>query len=42
MGLILFNDKNCMLVEMVEFGSLVEVVGIDFDWEICLVVVDSD
>ncbi|CSI79311.1 TRAP-type transport system%2C fused permease [Vibrio cholerae] len=42
MGLTLLNDKNRMLVEMVEFGSPAEAAGIDFDWEIRSVVVDSD
>lgn len=42
MGLTLLNDKNRMLVEMVEFGSPAEAAGIDFDWEIRSAVVDSD
>ncbi|WP_158160071.1 TRAP transporter permease [Vibrio metoecus] len=42
MGLTLLNEKNRMLVEMVEFGSPAEAAGIDFDWEIRSVVVDSD
>jgi len=42
MGLTLINQRNRMLVEMVEFGSPAEAAGIDFDWEIRSVVVASD
>ncbi|NIY84007.1 TRAP transporter permease [Vibrio hepatarius] len=42
MGLMLNNENGRMLVDMVEFGSPAEAAGIDFDWEIRSVVVDSD
>ncbi len=42
MGLMLNNENGRMLVDMVEFGSPAEAAGIDFDWEIRSVIVDSD
>lgn len=42
MGLMLNNENGRMLVDMVEFGSPAEAAGIDFDWEIRSVVVDSE
>ncbi|KJY82066.1 C4-dicarboxylate ABC transporter [Vibrio galatheae] len=42
MGLMLTNSDGRMVVDMVEFGSPAESVGIDFDWEIRSVVVDAD
>lgn len=42
MGLTLKQVNNRMIVDMIEFGSPAEASGIDFDWEIRSVVVDSD
>ncbi len=42
MGLMLNNENGRMLVDMVEFGSPAEAAGIDFDWEIRSVIVDSE
>ncbi|MEF1288439.1 TRAP transporter permease [Vibrio sp. M260118] len=42
MGLMLNSANGRMLVDMVEFGSPAESAGVDFDWEIRSVVVDSD
>lgn len=41
MGLMLNKQNNRMLIDMVEFGSPAEAAGIDFDWEIRSVIVDS-
>lgn len=42
MGLTLNHDGQRMLVDMVDFGSPAEAAGIDFDWEIRSVIVNSD
>ncbi len=42
MGLMLGSDTERMIIEMVEFGSAAETAGIDFDWEINSIIVDSD
>ncbi len=42
MGLMLGSDTERMIVEMVEFGSPAEMAGIDFDWEINSIIVESD
>ncbi|MCR9421989.1 TRAP transporter permease [Vibrio sp. RM-69-4] len=41
MGLTLKETSNRMLVDMIEFGSPAEAAGIDFDWEIRSVVLES-
>ncbi|NAW69150.1 TRAP transporter fused permease subunit [Vibrio sp. V27_P1S3P104] len=42
MGLIINKANNRMLIDMVEFGSPAEAAGIDFDWEVRSIIVDSD
>ncbi|MDG4871014.1 DUF3394 domain-containing protein, partial [Guyparkeria sp. 1SP6A2] len=42
MGLTVNKINNRMLIDAVEFRSPAEAAGIDFDWEVRTVVVDSD
>lgn len=42
MGLMLASDTERMIIEMVEFGSPAEMAGIDFDWEVNSIIVESD
>lgn len=42
MGLIVNKTNNRMLIDNVEFRSPAQAAGIDFDWEVRTVVVDSD
>ncbi|MDC0611788.1 TRAP transporter permease [Vibrio sp.] len=42
MGLMLRQDDNKMIIDMVEFGSPAENAGIDFDWQIDSIIVETN